>query len=157
MREAGGATAPPAAALVLPPMDAEERAEARRVAKKTPKPFDLSQPDLGERQERAPVRHGDLVNDAVGADLWGKDWRECGWEWADGFPFSVTRYYLHQRVAVDFPRLYRDVEGVNFKRRLLASQGVAYVAIMPNEALTVDELRRLIQTARAALAKEGTA
>jgi hypothetical protein len=145
---AGGSFGPPAASLALPPVDQETRDELKAEQRSVPKPFDLEKPSQDELTELAPVRRLDMVNQAVGSDFLGLDWTDAAWTFHDGWPFAVTRYYPHQKIAVDFPRRWRDVEWVNEKRTKLEAQGIVFVAIMPNEALTVHQLRARIAQAR---------
>lgn len=126
----------------------EEQADRNR----KPHGFDLSKPDESERFEPAPTRQRDLINEALGANMFGSDWRESAdWVFEDGYPFSVTRYYPHHRIAIDFPRVWRDVEGVEQKRAVLRKQGIVYIPIMPEEAMTINELRARVAAERATL------
>jgi hypothetical protein len=138
---------------VPPPQTADDRAEEALEPRK-PRPFDLEEPDEGERYEPAPVRARDLINDAIGANTFCVDWRNAAdWVFEDGYPFAVTRFYPHHLIAVDFPRKWRDVEGVARKKAILNAQGIVYIPIMPDQAMTINQLRARVTEERTAMGR----
>lgn len=138
----------PAAAAFIAPDPTVTAAERRAEERSHPIPFDLEKPSFGEKHEPKPNRARDLVNEALGADLYVTDW-SAGWAFHDQYPFVVSRYYPTAEIAVDFPRSWRDVEWVEEKRRIVQAAGIAYLAVMPREALNVNELRtRLAESLR---------
>lgn len=160
---AGGPSSPPAFPPVAgrtpvmdvsPPPETEESRAERLDGERKPKPFDLEKPDDGERFEPAPVRARDLINEALGANTFCVDWRNAAdWVFEDGYPFAVTRFYPHHLIAVDFPRKWRDVEGVARKKSILNAQGIVYIPIMPDQAMTINQLRARVTEERTAMGR----
>lgn len=135
----------PAAAAFIAPDPGASTADRLAEEHAHPAPFDLSKPSWGEQHEPKPNRPRDLINEAVGSDFYQTDYADAGWAYAvDGWPFVVTRYYPHARIAIDFLRDWRDVERQAEKAKTVEAAGIAYCAIAPRESLNVNDMRTRI-------------
>jgi len=111
-------------------------------------------PDSREKMDKpSRPRSEDFLNDAVGTPYYILNGNQHGWTYPGprGRTFAVTRFYWHQKVAIDFPRTMLDVEDVKAKAAILKALGVAYVAILPNESLTIETVQARIAEARKAI------
>lgn len=147
-RRAGGEHPPAAAALLAP-------AQAVELEDRKPLTFDavdkVDQREKEDRYLRRPTE--DWLNEAVGMHKYILNASMGGWVRAKtGLTFAVTRFYWHKKVAVDFPRVMGEVTVVEEKRQVLRRLGIAYVAIMPNESLTIEQVQERIESERAIIA-----
>jgi hypothetical protein len=145
----GGGDFPPAAAVTTPPKHETGSDRMQRIAaeRKIPVKFDEDPIDAREKQEPRgrPVRSNDDIDEAVGlAERGAKclDWSGPGWVLQIGgrpAKFAVTRWYPHQRVAIDFLRNKSDVFYTDQKKQVLNGLGIVYVALPPRGSLPLTE------------------
>lgn len=109
---------------------------------------------VSEQNERRVTRDRDTIDVIVGALLRVNNGAGPGWI----FPktnrtFVVTRWYPHQKVAIDFPRNAYEDTVCPKKAEVLRKLGIAYVAIPRLHGTTDEQLQAMIVKAREALPK----
>lgn len=108
--------------------------------------------EAAEKRPRPKVR--DLLNEAVGAEMYGINWTASRWRIPrTGQLFEVARYYMHKKVAIDFPDERQMTEEVPIKRAVLRSLGVVYIAVGPNDVTTKQQMMDAIEAERVLLQK----
>lgn len=138
---AGGEFPPAASAVLAAPQNTVEEAK---------QPLTFAEVDHIDARDRTdkPVRErmADDLNEAVGENRFIVNASMHGWYRLRGtLRFSVTRFYFHKRVAIDFPRSFQDVTIVEQKRDVLRALGIVYVAIMPGESLSPEQVQKRIR------------
>ena len=93
-----------------------------------------------EASELPPIKRGpDIINEAVGREVYLGPYTATGWKTKSGHPFRVTRFYPHApAIAFDKPQTEKDhAERAAF----FTDTHIVYLAVKPNEAVTVEEMR----------------
>jgi len=110
-----------------------------------------------EAAEKKPIRKDDPISGALDATMFGQSYSGSGWLYPrTRRTFSVWRFYMHQKVAIDKPATKAEMEGdIPLKREVLHSFGIAYVVVAPNEGLTQEELLKRVAEERKALEGKG--
>lgn len=118
---------------------------------KPPSPFvdDSTEAERDARDGPLKPRVRDLLSEAVGAEMYGVNWNDSGWrDPKEGREFTVSRYYMHPRIAVDFPGEREMEQDVPMKREVLHGLGIAYIVVAPKESKTKDEIVTAIAAER---------
>ena len=118
---------------------------------KPPSPFvdDSTEAERDARDGPLKPRVRDLLSEAVGAEMYGVNWNDSGWKDSkDGHEFTVSRYYMHPRIAVDFPDERELEHDVPMKREVLHRLGIAYIVVAPKESKDKNEIITAIAAER---------
>jgi hypothetical protein len=152
----GGGEFPPAASVA----PASGPALVNKADDNAPESFDDSFVKKDQLTEKRPQRRLDPIDEAVGSSFWVLNGSEGSWtvkpkkgsqiKMPNGtisrtaHPFTATRWYIHKRIAIDFPLTDTEADFFLLKREVLRKLGVTAVCVPPRDALSGPELRDAI-------------
>jgi hypothetical protein len=153
-----GAPAPAPVAVASRAQSETQEKNSRTPYSQAPKTDPDDMVSVSELNEKRVTRDRDTVDVIVGALLRVNNGAGPGWI----FPktnrtFVVTRWYPHQKVAIDFPRNAYEETVCPKKADVLRKLGIAYVVVPRLHGTTDEELLAMITKAREGLPKRKSA